>query len=230
MDLIESGVRNPINHWYYAHKFWFIANSRFFKSEGDKYLVDIGAGSALFSKELLKRNLITKSVAVDTGYVEEYDDLSIGISFRKTTPYSGYTHFLLTDVIEHIEDDGSFLGEIVSAADNGSCFVITVPALMSLWSGHDVYLKHFRRYTKSSLVNLAMEAGLTVKSVRYTYSTLFPIAFLQRKIFGTKSNQSQMRDNGVFVRVVLKALLIPDRWITSFPFGVSIFLEATKHD
>lgn len=230
MDLIENGVKNPINHWYYAHKFSFIEKSRLFKSVDSNFLVDIGAGSALFSKELLKRKIIEKSVAVDTGYLTEYEDQNLAISFRRSTNYSGHTHFLLTDVLEHVDDDLAFLRDIVSKADFASAFIITVPALMSLWSGHDVYLKHFRRYTKSSLQSLVEDSGLNVISLRYTYSTLFPIAYIQRKMMSSGDSYSQMTDNSFFVSWFLKFLLIPDKWISFLPFGVSLYLEAVKNE
>jgi hypothetical protein len=229
MDLIETGVKNPICHWYYAHKFHFIVNSNLFKSGDSISLVDIGAGSALFSKELLKRKIISKSIAVDTGYQSEYDDPSVGISYRRSINYGGHTHFLLTDVLEHIDDDLAFLKDVVSKADSKSGFIITVPALKSLWSGHDLYLKHFRRYTKSNLHSLAENSGLEVISLRYTYSTLFPIAFIQRKLVRSKDASSQMKDNNVFVSWLLKLLLIPDKWITFLPFGVSLYMEAIKN-
>jgi hypothetical protein len=230
VDLIETGVKNPIKHWYYAHKFSFIGKSQLFQLNVSNSLVDIGAGSALFSKELLKRGMITKSVAVDTGYPIEYDDLNFAISYRHTINYSGYTHFLLTDVLEHIADDLTFLKDIVSKADPASSFIITVPALMSLWSGHDVYLKHYRRYTKSNLQSLIEESGLEVLSVRYTYTTIFPIAYIQRKWFGSREVHSQMKDNSFLVRWVLKFLLSPDKWLSFLPFGVSLYLEAVKNE
>jgi hypothetical protein len=230
VDLIETGVKNPINHWYYAHKFSFIEKSLLFKPGVSSTLVDIGAGSALFSKELLKREMITKSDAVDTGYPTEYDDSNFAISYRHSINYTGHTHFLLTDVLEHIDDDLAFLKEIVSKADPASSFIITVPALMSLWSGHDVYLKHFRRYTKSNLRYLVEKSGLEVLSVRYTYSTIFPIAFIQRKWMGSRDVHSQMKDNSFFVSWLLKILLIPDKWVSFLPFGVSLYLEAIKNE
>lgn len=228
MDLIESGVDNPIRHWYYAHKFHFIVKSELFKTNHPNHLLDIGAGSALFSKELLKRKVIAKSIAVDTGYQTEYIDTSLGISYCHSANFSGHTHFLLTDVLEHIEDDFNFLRDVTLQADTGSVFIVTVPALMNLWSGHDVYLKHFRRYTKSNLKSLVEKSGLKVISVRYTYSTIYPIAYLQRKLLGFKEINSQMKENSVFVSWILKLLLVPDRWISFLPFGVSLYLEAVK--
>jgi len=228
MDLIESGVNDPIKHWYYSHKFWFIQKSPFWKSDRMVRLVDIGAGSALFSKELFGRGIVDKVVAVDTGY-EKVLDVKDSIVFCRSIDYSGFTHFLLTDVLEHVERDEDFLADIVSQADTDSAFIVTVPALMSLCSGHDVYLRHFRRYTKKQLRHLVEQSGLNVISVRYTYSTVFPIAYIQRKFAGKGSQNSQLKENTYLVRLIMRILLVPDRWISFLPFGVSLVLEARKH-
>lgn len=229
MDLIESGVRDPIKHWYYQHKFWFISQSNLWKNTGIKSLVDIGAGSALFSKELLRQELVSDVVAIDTGYEIESESKG-GITYRRSASYSGFTHFLLTDVLEHVENDKKFLKDIVAGADSNSAFIITVPALMSLWSGHDVHLKHFRRYTKLELRKLVEQSGLSISSIRYTYSTVFPIAYLQRKFSENDSQNSHLRENGWVVGLIMRIILLPDRWISFLPFGVSLFLEATKNE
>lgn len=228
MDLIESGVRDPIKHWYYAHKFWFIRNSSSWNNDNLKSLVDIGAGSALFSKELLRLNLVSKVVAVDVGYKAKRETSS-GISYCRTSDYSGFTHFLLTDILEHVEKDKEFLADIVSQADRDSAFIITVPALMSLWSGHDVFLRHYRRYTKNELRQLVEESGLSVISVRYTYSTVFPVAYIQRKFAQKNSQNSQLKENTFLARSIMRIMLFPDRWISFLPFGVSLVLEARKN-
>jgi hypothetical protein len=229
LDLIEVGVKDPIKHWYYRHKYWFISQSNLWRKEGTKSLVDIGAGSAIFSKELLRQEFADNVVAIDTGYEIESESKD-GITYRRSTNYSGFTHFLLTDVLEHIENDENFLKEIVSEADSKSIFFITVPALMSLWSGHDVYLKHFRRYTKYELRQLVEKSGLSIASIRYTYSTVFPLAYLQRKIAGNDPGDSHLRENSRLVSLILRIILLPDRWISFLPFGVSLFLVATKDE
>lgn len=228
MDLIESGVTDPINHWYYRHKFWFILNSGIWGDDSSDRLIDIGAGSALFSKQLVQMNVINRCVAVDTGYTEDSIDPDTGMLLRRSSAYNNFSHFLLTDVLEHIEHDEEFLTEIVSQADRGSLFIITVPALMSLWSGHDVYLRHFRRYTKTELCLLVKSAGLEIISARYTYSTVFPLAYFSRKILHRKSEGSQLKENSRFASSALQVLLLLDRWISRLPFGVSLFLVAKK--
>jgi hypothetical protein len=98
---------------------------------------------------------------------------------------------------------------------------------MSLWSGHDVFLKHFRRYNLLELKTLVEKSGLKIDSARYLYSTIFLIAYLHRKIFGGKTS-SQMKEGGWLSGKILALLLFPDRWLTKVPFGVSLFLTAHK--
>lgn len=53
---------------------------------------------------------------------------------------------LLTDVLEHVADDAGLLESLVRGCRPDTWFVVTVPADMRLWSGHDEVLGHFRRY------------------------------------------------------------------------------------
>lgn len=227
MDLIETSVKNPIEHWYYKHKFRFI--SKVFRNSlsSSIHLADIGAGSALFSKELIKNNIVDSAMAIDTGYQREYFNEEDQISYLRSAKYSDVNYFLLTDVLEHVEDDFKFLHQIVAEAIPGSVFIVTVPALQSLWSGHDVYLKHFRRYSRQELRGVVKKSGLDVVSVRYTYSTVFPFAYLQRKFAG-RQTASQMKESSWLLSKLLTFLLIPDRFLTFLPFGVSLFLVAEK--
>jgi SAM-dependent methyltransferase len=83
--------------------------------------------------------------------------------------------YLLMDVLEHIEDDKTFLQSIVAFARPGSLFLITVPAHQALWSAHDVTAGHCRRYESNSL--RALWASLPVRerllsSINYR---LYPI-------------------------------------------------------
>jgi hypothetical protein len=228
MDLIESYINDPINHWYYKHKFWFIKKAINRSGDVDKTLIDVGAGSALFSKELLRIGAISSAVAVDTGYPIDSNDAEFNIKYQRNSDYKGFSIYLMTDVLEHIEDDFSFLEMIVNNSSAGSKFIITVPAHQSLWSEHDIYLKHFRRYNKKELVTLANKSGIKILECRYTYSTLFFIAYLQRRFLTSKKNESQMRDHSAFIQKILNLLLIPDKFLGRLPFGVSLFIHGVK--
>lgn len=78
------------------------------------------------------------------------------------------------DVLEHLADDRSGLGALRDMLKPGGHMVATVPAFMFLWSEHDNRHHHYRRYTKSSLANLAIAAGLDEIRCNYFNTLLFP--------------------------------------------------------
>ena len=49
---------------------------------------------------------------------------------------------------------------------------------MSLWSGHDIFLKHYRRYTLNQMKSVIGESGLKIIESKYLYSTIFAVVWL----------------------------------------------------
>lgn len=87
---------------------------------------------------------------------------------------------LALDVLEHLDDDVSGLLETVRLVKQGGLLLVTVPALPSLWGGHDVVSEHRRRYTKKTLTRLFEEAALSGYQVKYFNTILFPAVGLVR--------------------------------------------------
>ena len=58
-----------------------------------------------------------------------------------------------------------------------SILILTVPAMKILWSDHDVFLKHFRRYNVKSLEN-SVKKNFRLLNIEYTYKSLFPLALI----------------------------------------------------
>jgi hypothetical protein len=230
MDLIETQMKEPIKHWYYAHKYNSIRELILSDLVKANVLIDVGAGSALFSHEILKFAHQLECFAIDTGYEVPVSVDSINrITYLQEANHIGADIYLLTDVLEHVPNDVELLSSYVDSAPVGALFVITVPAFMSLWSGHDVYLKHFTRYRKKTLSACAIEAGLIIESVKYLYVPLFPIAWFLRKLNSSKKEQSQMRDHGRFANEVASFVLKFDSILARFfPFGISIIMSARK--
>jgi hypothetical protein len=229
MDLNESLSINPIDYWYYRYKYKHIYRAIEKYKPRLKSLADIGAGSAVFSKELVKSfpNLMVK--AVDPNYTKtELDARSQGIEFSIQLNQDDCDAFLFTDVLEHIENDESFLEEYVSRAKDGSIFVITVPAMPTLWSGHDEYLKHFRRYTRNSLVTTIENTNLEILQMNFLYSTIFPLIRLKRLFTKTKK-QSDLQDLPKYLNTLLRKLINLDLAFAPWAWwGVSLIAIAEK--
>jgi hypothetical protein len=88
---------------------------------------------------------------------------------------------LLMDVIEHVPDDVEFLNELLRRDFVGpdSTLIVTVPAYPSLFSAHDVFLRHYRRYSMSGLRQTLTRAGLRAIESGHLFSSLLPIRIAQ---------------------------------------------------
>lgn len=190
MDLKElQGWEGDIgSHWYYASK--AAALERLLKPVGFGTIADIGAGSGFFSKHLLVRRADARAAAcVDINYARDSDEWIAGkhVAFRRSARAVSADLYLLMDVLEHVEDDVALLRSVAAGAPPGAHFVVTVPAFNFLWSGHDVYLGHHRRYTLDQVASVVRRAGLVVRKRCYFFGAVFPAAVavrISRRLFG----------------------------------------------
>lgn len=83
----------------------------------------------------------------------------------------------LFDVLEHVEDDGSFLLELYRLMAPGGRLYLTVPALPWLWSLEDTEAGHWRRYTLKSLTQVFTSSGFEVEFAT-SFFTFLPVPIL----------------------------------------------------
>jgi hypothetical protein len=141
---------------------------------------DIGAGDRFFTSKLLP--FVEGAVyAVDTEYAENAVVID-GIDCRNdisAIPELMGGGIIMMDVLEHIKNDNSFLTSVLRKISRGGLVFVTVPAFQSLFSGHDIFLKHYRRYNRKQLLALLCAQGLRVESCHYFYASLFLARFAQ---------------------------------------------------
>lgn len=236
MDLKEEkAIRgDPAAHWYY------ISKGRAIKSllgrKPIERLLDVGAGSGVFAKMLVSEGRAGHAVCVDPNYETEF-------SGTRHTDKIDYLHavdevdadaVLMIDVIEHVDDDVALIRDYADRAALGTRFLISVPAFQFLWSSHDEFLEHRRRYTLASLKAAVTAAGLVPVETRYFFGLLFPAVAAMRlseKKHPPAEAESQLKPAPDWLNASLVAVHDLER-MTLFPFnrlaGVTAFCLAEK--
>jgi hypothetical protein len=97
---------------------------------------------------------------------------------------------IMLDVLEHIEDDKAFLAhDVVPRLKPESNIVISVPAHPSLFTSHDEFLGHHRRYTRRQLLSVS-RAFFRINEHGYLFTSLALVRLLQR-VTATSSEKSE---------------------------------------
>ena len=141
------------------------------------------------------------------------------------------------EVLEHIEDDVSFLENINRLADENAVLILTVPLDMRLWSKADEDAGHFRRYTKQEILEKVEKCGFEVEKyliwgwplVRY----LMPfIRSQQTQMMGADSkkgsNKKKFLSRFKFILRFVKYLFLFDGLFNFTEKGVGIVIRARK--
>ncbi|MDR0303211.1 MAG: class I SAM-dependent methyltransferase [Chitinispirillales bacterium] len=181
MDLLEKTQNQNRHPWEISR-----ANRIFNLISGKKIInynniVDIGAGDCYFTEKFKEISLPPPQIfAIDIGYTQDDKLKSESIkllSFVDDLPKefhkNGENLFVMMDVLEHIENDDEFLGKIYNFLSENGILLITVPAWQFLFSSHDKFLKHYRRYKRKQLKKLLISNNFNVQECRYFYFSLF---------------------------------------------------------
>jgi 2-polyprenyl-3-methyl-5-hydroxy-6-metoxy-1,4-benzoquinol methylase len=182
MDVKEQDILGDRidKHWYYVAK--SNALLQFLAGYTVPEVLDVGAGSGFFSKRLLCAGVCKRAICVDTAYTENWTESHCGqqIVFLRHVGEVTQGMILMMDVIEHVDDDVGFIRAYTDQMPKSAVLLVTVPAFQFLWSGHDVFLEHRRRYTLAGLRRTLEGAGLEVIRSRYFFSILFPAICVMR--------------------------------------------------
>ena len=178
MDLKEEDILGADigRHWYYRSK--AAALRRMVGPLGPRRILDVGAGSGFFSRHLLAEAGAQSALCVDIGYASDRDDNEDGkpVLYRRDTGPTDCDLVLMMDVLEHVDDDRGLVRHYAAKVPAGAFFLATVPAFRFLWSGHDVFLEHKRRYRLGEIEAAMRDAGLDVVRGAYYFGFVFPLA------------------------------------------------------
>jgi SAM-dependent methyltransferase len=192
---------------------------------------DIGAGDRFFTRKLLKK-IPQKIFAVDTGYNENNNEDGV-ICLNNVDAIENNTIdcLLMMDVLEHIKDDNAFMKTILNKVTPDGYIVITVPAWQFLFSNHDRFVAHYRRYNRKQLEQLLKKNSLKIEKSYYFYTSLFLVRLLQLKFRRDKKESAGNSEVGTWyysekniITIIVKSILNIDFYINKLLNSVHIHL------
>jgi len=227
-DILGAGIGS---HWYYRSK--AAALRRAVGALVPRRLLDVGAGSGFFSRHLLERTPAESALCVDIGYAADRDDRVAGkpVLYRRDTGPTDCDLVLMMDVLEHVDDDRGLVRHYADKVPGGAHFLVTVPAFEFLWSGHDVFLEHKRRYRLPEIETAMRDAGLEIVRGSYYFGLVFPLAAAVRLADrNTTEPRSSLKKQGALTNALLTAICATE--LPLFPWnrlaGLSCFVLARK--
>ena len=144
----------------------------------DTRYADIGSGDLYFARRLSE---LTEApvYAVDVHYGTPGVDGPIRIcTDLDQVPAGAIDCAVLMDVLEHVGDDVGLVEASARVLSPSGKMLVTVPAHSFLWSEHDVFLGHHRRYDRAGLRAVLSRGGLDVAESFYFYAGPFLVRAL----------------------------------------------------
>jgi SAM-dependent methyltransferase len=184
MDTVEvqAMLDHEDRHWWYRGRRRIVLGelARLPLASQDARVLDAGCGSGRLLDELTIYGRVSgldiNPDSVDVARRRGHDDVQEGVV--ESLPWEDETFDLITslDVVEHTADDRVTLRELRRVLAPGGYLLVTVPAYQALWSSHDVFNRHYRRYDRRMMRAAAGEVGLRVERMTYFNSLLLPPA------------------------------------------------------
>lgn len=147
---------------------------------------------------------------------------------NKIADYRGINHFdlaIASEVLEHIDEDVMALKIIHNSLKKGGKIIITIPQHTSLWSEHDLFCKHKRRYERKEIIKKMRQAGF--KKIKLRNWNM--LAYVYRKVFDNKKDYPK---NTLLLKEIMNNVariyfhLIEKN--IDFGVGVSLIITAEK--
>lgn len=174
-------------HWWHVARLELIHHTldRYVTRPAETRWLDVGCGTGVlldsYPRIPNRLGLETDAGSVDRGR-------SKGLDIRQVSPkwdfreYGTFDLVTMCDVIEHVEDDREAIDAVRQVLNPGGMILLTVPALQSLWSAHDVRNHHFRRYGRQQLLSRFDPVEWEVRWASYFSTFLFPMIWGVRQV------------------------------------------------
>lgn len=182
---VQAMLEHEDRHWWYRGRRRIVCQelANLCVGSGARVL-DAGCGSGRLLDELGGYGHVTgldlNPHAVEVARRRGHADVVQGPVEQLPWPEATFDLVISLDMVEHTADDRVTLRELRRVAKPGGRFLMTVPAYDALWSTHDVFNNHHRRYDRAMVRALAAETGWSIERLTYFNALLLPPAALVR--------------------------------------------------
>lgn len=193
------------------------------------HVIELGAGRGTFTLELLRTASHVVAVepssqgiaALIAATRDESRVTAVHGYASDATEYAPFDGAVLSNVLEHIEDDEATLAELWSLVRPGGCVAVFSPAFEILMSEFDRSIGHVRRYNKRQLTERFERAGFEIVEARYVNSPGFVAWLIVARLLNKRPTRSGL------IRFYDTTIVRLARWIESRvkpPFGQSVLV------
>lgn len=166
MDLVERqpGNAHPRHPWETVRAEFFL---RVLKEAGvpaaGGRVLDVGSGDGWFAGRVAEAAGLPVA-CWDVGYARHAPPADPRLQCTSVEPPGRFDLVMAMDVAEHVADDAGFVRDLVERQlAPGGRLLLSVPAWPALFSEHDRFLEHVRRYTPAGGRALLEGAGLRIE-------------------------------------------------------------------
>jgi 2-polyprenyl-3-methyl-5-hydroxy-6-metoxy-1,4-benzoquinol methylase len=232
------------SYWFQHRNRCLAAVMQAFPPEG--LLLDVGGGNGIVTNALKQAGIDCVLLEPGSDGIRNAQQRGLSPLIQSTLEGAGIAPGSLAaiglfDVLEHIVNDGDFLGLVNSLLQPGGRLYLTVPAFRILWSTADVDAGHHRRYTAREIRKKLEETGFQVEYQTHLFASLWLPALLLRAIpsrlgWRKGGDLASYRGEigqleGVKGRIIESLQSLEARWIEglkSLPIGSSLIVAARK--
>lgn len=224
-DLAAAGER----HFWETARFFFLSRLLKRYAPHAKTILDVGCGDCFVLSSLAYSHPDATLLGVDPALQRdaivllkrrfpENAAVTLATDFRACRAAAPAELILLLDVLEHVENEETFLRELSGVLDDAGIVVVTVPAFQCLFSDHDVFLHHFRRYNRRQLCEVLSRSGFQVLTSGYLFHSLLLCRLLQKLLRRPAAGAQALQAGNPLFNRLFAFLLEAD---ALFTFGVS---------
>ncbi len=241
--LYEELHRVERDHWWFRARrriVWSLVE-RFMEDEARKRLkvCELGCGTGGNLAPIADRHDVVGVECAPEGLELAKHALGNRVHYGRlpngvNLPAESFDVVLLTDVLEHIEQDAASAENAMRLLRPGGIVVATVPAYQWLYSPRDAHHHHFRRYGKQQFSDLWRSANVETLLLSHYNAFLFPLAATQRllsKFLDRNKAQGDLKTPNVILNSLLSNVMGSEANLlgrVTVPFGLSLIAVVRK--